>query len=53
MEAPRHISMTRNPPKRRTPEEIRAGSKRLGLILFGIAAAFFVAAVIKQVWFAS
>jgi hypothetical protein len=53
MEAPRNISMTRNPPKRRTPEEIRAGSKRLGLILFGIAAAFFVAAVIKQVWFAS
>ena len=53
MEAPRNISMTRNPPKRRTPEEIRAGSKRLGLILFGIAAAFFVAAIIKQAWFAS
>jgi hypothetical protein len=53
MDAPRNTSMTRNSPKRRTPEEIRAGSRRLGLILFAIAAAFFVAAVIKQVWFAA
>jgi Na+/melibiose symporter-like transporter len=53
MEASRNTSMTRNPQQRRSPEEIRAGSRRLGLILFAIAAAFFVAAIIKQAWFAS
>lgn len=37
--------------KRRTPEEIRAGNRRLGLILLGIVAAFFLAAVVKQVYF--
>jgi hypothetical protein len=53
MEVTRNTSMTRKPPKRRTPDEIRAGSRRLGLILFAIAAAFFVAAFIKQVWFSA
>jgi hypothetical protein len=43
--------MTRNSQERRTPEQIRAGNKRLGLILLAIAAVFFVGAVIKQVWF--
>ncbi|MDQ7981219.1 MULTISPECIES: cytochrome oxidase small assembly protein [unclassified Paraburkholderia] len=43
--------MTRKPPKRRTPEEIRAGTRRLGLILSAIAVAFFVAAFVKQIWF--
>ncbi|CAB3766285.1 hypothetical protein LMG29542_05333 [Paraburkholderia humisilvae] len=51
MDATRNTSMTRKPPKTRTPDEIRAGSRRLGLILFAIAAAFFVAAFIKQIWF--
>ncbi|TDN68382.1 cytochrome oxidase small assembly protein [Paraburkholderia sp. BL10I2N1] len=44
--------MTRNSQERRTPEQIRAGNKRLGLILLGIAAVFFVSAVIKQCFFA-
>ncbi len=43
--------MTRNTQKRRTPDQIRADSLRLGLLLFAVAAAFFTAAVIKQVWF--
>jgi hypothetical protein len=51
MEVTRNTSMTRKTPKRRTPEEIRAGTRRLGLILFTIAAAFFVAAFVKQIWF--
>jgi hypothetical protein len=51
MDASRNTSMTRNPQKRRTPDEIRAGNRRLGLILFTIAAAFFVGAVVKQLWF--
>jgi hypothetical protein len=33
--------------KRRTPEQIRAGNQRLGLILFAIAAVFFVSIVLK------
>jgi hypothetical protein len=45
--------MTRNPQKRRTPEEIRKGNLRLGLILLVIVAVFFLGAVVKQVWFAS
>ncbi|SEI54882.1 hypothetical protein SAMN05192539_1002283 [Paraburkholderia diazotrophica] len=45
------FSMTRNPQKRRTPEEIRAGNLRLGLILLVIVAVFFLGAIIKQVWF--
>jgi hypothetical protein len=45
--------MTRNPQKSRTPEEIRAGNLRLGLILFAVVAVFFLGAVVKQVWFAS
>ncbi|WP_090527618.1 MULTISPECIES: cytochrome oxidase small assembly protein [Paraburkholderia] len=43
--------MTRNSQQRRTPEQIRAGNKRLGLILLVVVIAFFTAAVIKQVWF--
>jgi hypothetical protein len=43
--------MTRNPQKSRTPEQIRAGNLRLGLILLAVVAAFFLGAVIKQVWF--
>ncbi|MBK1824441.1 cytochrome oxidase small assembly protein [Burkholderia cenocepacia] len=42
--------MTRNPPEKRTPEQIRAGNKRLGLTLLVIAAVFFVGVVIKQWW---
>ncbi|CAN0623674.1 hypothetical protein LIG30_2249 [Burkholderia sp. lig30] len=42
--------MTRNPQQRRTPDEIRAGNKRLGLIMLAIAAVFFVGVVIKQWW---
>ncbi len=45
------LSMTRNSQQRRTPEQIRAGNKRLGLILLVVVIAFFTAAVIKQVWF--
>ncbi|SAL25880.1 membrane protein [Caballeronia choica] len=40
--------MTRNPQERRTPEQIRAGNKRLGLILLAIVAVFFTAAVVNQ-----
>jgi hypothetical protein len=40
--------MTRNPQERRTPEQIRAGNKRLGLILLAIAAVFFLSIVIRQ-----
>ena len=40
--------MTRNPQERRTPEQIRAGNKRLGLILLAIVAVFFAAAVVNQ-----
>ncbi|MDE1178938.1 cytochrome oxidase small assembly protein [Paraburkholderia sp.] len=42
--------MTRNPQKRRSPEQIRAGNKRLGLILLGVAAVFFLGAVFRQLW---
>jgi hypothetical protein len=44
----KHQGMTRNSPKERTPEEIRAGNKRIGLIMFAVAAAFFLAAVVDQ-----
>jgi len=44
--------MTRNSQERRTPEQIRAGNKRLGLILAAIAAVFFVSVVVKQCYFA-
>jgi Na+/melibiose symporter-like transporter len=40
--------MTRNPQERRSPEQIRAGNKRLGLILLAIVAVFFMAAVVNQ-----
>jgi hypothetical protein len=42
--------MTRNPQQRRTPDEIRVGNKRLGLILLAIAAVFFMGIVIHQWW---
>jgi hypothetical protein len=51
MDVAKELSMTRNPPTRRTPEQIRAGNVRLGLILLAVVTVFFVAAVIKQVWF--
>jgi hypothetical protein len=43
--------MAPNPPKRRTPEQIRAGNLRLGLIMLAIAAAFFVGIFVKQSFF--
>ncbi|OAJ60294.1 hypothetical protein A6V36_00375 [Paraburkholderia ginsengiterrae] len=46
----RKSSMTRNPQERRTPEQIRAGNRRIGLVMFAIAAVFFASVIIKQ-WF--
>ncbi|MCS3391850.1 cytochrome oxidase small assembly protein [Burkholderia thailandensis] len=46
------IRMTRNSQKRRTPDEIRSGNKRLLLILLIVVAVFFVGAVVRQ-WIAS
>ncbi|HEX3379659.1 hypothetical protein OKW30_003350 [Paraburkholderia sp. Clong3] len=43
--------MTRNPQERRTPEQIRAGNRRIGLVMFAIAAVFFASAILKQCWF--
>ncbi|CAH2789497.1 MAG: hypothetical protein CPDRYMAC_3158 [uncultured Paraburkholderia sp.] len=43
--------MTRNPQERRTPEQIRAGNSRIGLVMLAIAAVFFASAIIKQVRF--
>lgn len=40
--------MIRNSQQRRTQAQIRAGNLRLALILAGIAAVFFTAAVLKQ-----
>ncbi|BAN21962.1 cytochrome oxidase small assembly protein [Caballeronia insecticola] len=40
--------MTLDPQKRRTPEEIRAGNKRLGIVMVLIAAVFFVGIVVRQ-----
>ncbi|MGN6232360.1 MAG: cytochrome oxidase small assembly protein [Trinickia sp.] len=37
-----------HPQKRRTPDEVRAGNLRLGLILLGIAAVFFLGIVLRQ-----
>jgi hypothetical protein len=45
------VRMTRDAKKRRTPEQIRARSLLIGLILFLIAAGFFVSAIIKQMYF--
>lgn len=47
----RKFSMIRNPQQRRSPEQIRAGNKRLGFIMFVIAAVFFVGIFVKQCWF--
>ncbi|BBP95086.1 hypothetical protein BSFA1_02150 [Burkholderia sp. SFA1] len=41
-------SMAPNPQKRRTPEDIRAGNKRLGIIMMLIAAVFFLGIVVRQ-----
>jgi hypothetical protein len=49
----RMSSMTRNSPERRTPEQVRAASRRLGLILLAVAAAFFVGIVVRQWLFGS
>jgi hypothetical protein len=46
----RKSSMTRNPQERRTPEQIRAGNRRIGLVMFIVAAIFFASVIIKQ-WF--
>ncbi|MCC8392090.1 cytochrome oxidase small assembly protein [Paraburkholderia sp. MMS20-SJTR3] len=43
--------MTRNPHERRTPEQIRAGNRRIGLVMLAIAAMFFASIVVKQCWF--
>ncbi|MBB5501945.1 MULTISPECIES: cytochrome oxidase small assembly protein [Paraburkholderia] len=43
--------MTRNPQERRTPEQIRASNRRIGLVMFAIAAVFFASAILKQCWF--
>ena len=40
--------MTRNLTERRTPEQIRAGNKRIGLIMFAVAAVFFASVIIDQ-----
>jgi hypothetical protein len=40
--------MTRNPQQSRSPEQIRASNKRLGLILLVAVAVFFVGVVVKQ-----
>ncbi|MDI7047614.1 cytochrome oxidase small assembly protein [Escherichia coli] len=44
--------MTRNPQERRTPEQIRAGNRRIGFVMLAIAAPFFASVIIKQCWFA-
>lgn len=44
--------MNRNSSQARTPAQIRAGNKRLGLILLAVVAVFFTAAVVNQ-WIAS
>jgi hypothetical protein len=43
--------MIRNPQQRRTPEEIRAGNVRLGLILLAVVVAFYVGIFIKRSFF--
>jgi len=43
--------MARNPQERRTPEQIRAGNRRIGIVMFVIAAAFFASVIIHQKWF--
>jgi hypothetical protein len=42
--------MTRNPQERRTPEQIRASNRRIGLVMFAIAAIFFASVIINQAW---
>ncbi|WP_250532884.1 cytochrome oxidase small assembly protein [Caballeronia sp. AZ10_KS36] len=40
--------MAPNPQERRSREDIRAGNKRLGLIMVLIAAVFFLGIVVRQ-----
>jgi hypothetical protein len=40
--------MTRNSQNQRTPAQVRAGNKRLGLLLLAVAAVFFMAVVVDQ-----
>ncbi|OWJ63334.1 hypothetical protein BWU74_02815 [Paraburkholderia caledonica] len=47
----RNSSMTRNSQERRTPEQIRASNRRIGLVLLAIAAVFFASVIINQGWF--
>jgi hypothetical protein len=42
------MSMNENRQQRRTAAQIRAGNLRLGFVLLGIVAAFFVAIIVKQ-----
>ncbi|ACR30230.1 cytochrome oxidase small assembly protein [Burkholderia glumae] len=44
--------MSRHRSQARTPAQIRAGNRRLGLVLLAVVAAFFIAAVVNQ-WIAS
>ncbi len=44
--------MNRNPPQSRTPAQIRAGNRRLGIVLLAVVAAFFIAAIAHQ-WLVS
>ncbi|WP_415914581.1 cytochrome oxidase small assembly protein [Paraburkholderia sp. J41] len=39
------------PPRRRTREQIRAGNRRIGLVLLVVVAGFFAAAIVHQVYF--
>ncbi|WP_094778460.1 cytochrome oxidase small assembly protein [Paraburkholderia ribeironis] len=43
--------MTRNSQQRRTREQIRARNRRIGWVMFAIAAVFFASVIIKQWWF--
>ncbi|KMQ80941.1 hypothetical protein BPMI_04069 [Candidatus Burkholderia pumila] len=40
--------MVPNSSKRRSPEEIRAGNKRFGIVIMLIAAVFFVGIFVRQ-----
>ncbi|QGZ62822.1 cytochrome oxidase small assembly protein [Paraburkholderia acidisoli] len=45
--------MPEDKPTRRTPAQIRAGNRRLGLVLLIVVAAFFAAAIVKQLYFSA
>lgn len=44
-----HTLTLEEKPRRRTPEEIRAGNRRIGFVLLVIVAGFFAAAIVHQV----